>query len=201
MSDKSNSTQSLVTQTGNRARGHIAGNDVYDVRGDFNQYAAPVSRESRLSQLYRKLKEEAQGDCELSEYIKQLEIYTRVVKNEDVIGLDGKLTAAKRADQLEMAMIMKENIYAQLRENLFSRTFQTIYAIIMGKIWEEFISYVKPAILRGATREEVDSLINIRVIKPISAELDDCDGYDGVANTDVRGMLYFLTGNCHILWH
>lgn len=201
MSDGPGNSKSLVTQTGNKARGHIGGRDVYDVRGDFNNFEAPVQQESRLSLLYRKLKAEAQEDSNLSEYIKQLEIYTRVVENEEIIGLDGKLSAASRIDQIEMAMVMKERIYAQLRENLFSKTFQTIYAIVMGKIWEEFISYVRPAILRGASREEVDALINNHVIKPIAAELDNCADYDGVANADVRGMLYFLTGNCHILWH
>lgn len=201
MIDEDGAGKSLVTQTGNRVRGHIGGRDVYDVRGDINQYIAPTPQESRLSHLYRRLKAEAAEDQHLSDYIKQLEIYTRVVENEEIIGLDGKLNAAFRSDQIEMAMFMKERTYAQLRENLFSKTFQTIYAIIMSKIWEEFVSFVRPAINSGASREDVDALINQYVIKPIAAELDSCTDYDGVAATDVRGMLYFLTGNCHLLWH
>lgn len=190
-----------VVQTGNRVRGSLAGRDVLEIHGDYHHHDAAVSTESRLGRLYRRLKHEAKDDVQLSDYIDQLAIYTRVVEDEMIIGLDGKLNAASRLDQLEMAMAMKERVYAHIRRNLFSQTFQTIYAILMAKIWEEFTSYVRPAIARGASRDEVDALINLRVIKPIAAELEECDEYDGVASTEVRGMLYFLTGNCHLLWH
>lgn len=200
MSDQPGAGRSLI-QRGNRAGGHLAGHDVFEVHGDYVTQQAPILPESRLSQLYCRLKEEVAGDQQLSDYIEQLAIYTRLVKDENIIGLEGKLTAAHRPDQIEMAMHMKERIYAQIRQNIFSRTFQTIYAILMAKIWEEFTSHVRPAIVRGASREEVDSLINHHVIKPIAAELENCVEYNGIANTDVRGMLYFLTGNCHLLWH
>jgi hypothetical protein len=190
-----------LVQTGNRVGGSLAGRDVYDVKGDYHHHEAATPSESRLGALYRRLKVEAKGDAQLSDYIDQLAIYTRIVEDETIIGLDGKLNAASRSDQLEMAMAMKERVYAHIRRNLFSRTFQTIYAILMAKIWEEFTSYVRPAIARGAPRDEVDALINTRVIKPIAAELEDCAEYDGVASMEVRGMLYFLTGNCHLLWH
>ena len=100
-----------------------------------------------------------------------------------------------------MALAMKEHIYSTIRQNIFSRTLQTIYAILMAKIWEEFTTHVRPAIARGAAREEVDALINARVISPIAAELDSCPDYTGVSNVDIRAMLYFLTGNCHLVWH
>jgi hypothetical protein len=201
MNEDLGSGKSLVTQTGNTAGGHIAGKDVIDVHGDYVNYTPAPVPESKLGQLYQRLKAEARDDAQLSDYISQLEIFTRVVKDEEVVGLDGKLNAAERIDQLDMAMAMKERIYAQLRENMFSKTFQTIYAIIMSKIWEEFTTHVRPAISAGASKQEVDMLINKHVVKPIAAELDTCAEYDGVATTDVRGMLYFLTGNCHLLWH
>lgn len=200
MNGQSGSGRELA-QTGNRVGGSLAGRDVYDVQGDYHHHEAAAPSESRLGVLYRRLKLEAEDDAQLSDYIDQLAIYTRIVENEVIVGLDGKLNAASRSDQLEMAMAMKERIYAHIRRNLFSHTFQTIYAILMAKIWEEFTSYVRPAIASGAPRHEVDALINIRVIKPIAAELEDCAEYDGVASMEVRGMLYFLTGNCHLLWH
>lgn len=193
-------TEKNITQRGNRAGGHISGNDIIDVHGDYINQSAPVIPESKLSKLYRRLKDEAADDQQLLDYIDQLAIYTRVVQDEEVIGLDGKLTAADRSDQIEMAMRMKEQVYAQIRQTIFSRTCQTIYATLMAKIWEEFTSYVRPAITGGASRAEVDALINKHVIKPITAELDNCIEYDGIANTEVRGMLYFLTGNCHLRW-
>lgn len=200
MSGSRELTSSSVSQRGNRAGGHIGGRDVIIVEGDLH-HTPEAPRESKLGQLYRKLRADVEEDPQLVSYIGQLEIFTRVVVLEDVVGLDGKLGAAKRHSQIEMATVMKERIFANLRENLFSKTFQTIYAMVMVKIWEAFITHVRPAIEAGASAAEVDRLINVEVIKPVAAELDACEDYDGVSITDVRGMLYFLTGNCHLLWH
>jgi hypothetical protein len=191
-----------VVQTGNSASGHIAAGDVSVVNVTGTYIAPqPIDRDTALGRLYRKLRNEVAGDKELSDYIDQLKIFTRSVEHEEVIGLDGKFTAAGRDDQLDMAKAMKEMIYGQLRQNMFSRTFQTIYATLMGKIHEEFQTWVRPAIARGETRQEVDRLVNLHVVRPVVAELEMCADYDGAATSDVRGMIYFLTGNCHLMWH
>ena len=154
-----------------------------------------------LGRLYAKLRSEVNGDPALSEYIDQLKIFTRSVEHEEITGLDGKFSAAGRQDQLDMAKAMKEMIYGQLRQNMFSRTFQTIYAILMGKIYEQYQTWVRPAIVSQASREEVDRLVHIHVVQPVVAELELCLDDYGAPTSDVRGMLYFLTGNCHLLWH
>lgn len=188
-------TTGNVDQSNNTVKGHMAARDVNVT----NVEAAPQI-ESSLSRLYRKLKSEAGESPKLVKYINQLEIFTRIVDDEEVIGLDGKLTNAGRLDQLNMAMAMKEQTYDQLRTMMFSKTFQTIYATLMAKIFEEFQTYVIPAIHKGAEREIIDKLVSQQVVKPIVAELEACPDYEGVAINDVRGMLYFLTGNCHLVW-
>ena len=190
-----------MVQSDNSAGGHLAGGDIstVTVAGDY-LVQPPLQRDSALSRLYKRLRSEIADDQELSEYIDQLQIFTRSVEDEVVVGLDGKFSAAGRQDELAMAKAMKEMTYGQLRRNMFSRTFQTIYATLMGKIYEEFQTWVRPAIARGADREEIDRLVNLHVVKPIAAELEMCPDYDGAPTTDVRGMIYFLTGNCHLRW-
>lgn len=190
-----------IVQSGNHAGGHIAGGNVSTVTVGDVIIRAPERPESSLNRLYRKLREEAEQDQELTDYIAQLQIFTRFVEDETVVGLDGKFDAANRQDQLDMAKAMKEMVYAELRKNMFSRTFQTIYATLMGKIYEEFQTWVQPAILKGASREQIDQLVNVHVVKPVVSELETCSEYDGVATSTVRGMIYFLTGNCHLVWH
>lgn len=190
-----------IVQSGNSAVGHIAGGSVSTVSVGDVFVQAPARPESSLNRLYRKLRDEAAQDQELTEYIAQLQIFTRSVEDETVVGLDGKFTAADREDQLDMATAMKEMVYAELRKNMFSRTFQTIYATLMGKIYEEFQTWVQPAIAKGATREQIDQLVNVHVVKPLVSELETCSEYDGAATSTVRGMIYFLTGNCHLVWH
>lgn len=190
-----------VVQSDNSAGGHIAGGDVSTLSVGDVYVQAPTRPESSLNRLYRKLRDEAADDQELTDYIAQLQIFTRSVQDETVVGLDGKFAAASRDDQLDMAMAMKEMVYAELRTNMFSRTFQTIYATLMGKIYEEFQTWVQPAIAKGASREEIDQLVNLHVVKPVVSELEACSDYDGAATSTVRGMIYFLTGNCHLVWH
>ena len=167
---------------------------------DVNIYA-PSQPVSPLSRLFARLKLEAAEDKVLCDYIKELEVFTRTVENEEVVGLDSKLKAAGRDDQIDMATAMKELIFSELKLNVFSPTFQQIYAVLMGKIFEEFETWVKPAILAGQDRQVIDALVNTKVIRPIMAEVEDCGDYNGAAAQTIRGMVYFLTGNCHIKWH
>ena len=192
-----------ILQTGNTANGHIGAGDINDVtvHGDVNITLPTSPIETTLGRLYRKLREEAAGDQDLTDYIADLQIFTRVVEHEDIQGLDGKFSAAAREDQLDMAKAMKELIYSELRQNMFSKTFQTIYATLMEKIFEEFQTWVRPAIKSGATRDEIDLVINQKIVQPIVKDLESCNHFDGVATQKVRGMLYFLTGNCHLVWH
>jgi hypothetical protein len=185
-----------VNQDNNSAGGHIAGRDVVDVT-----MLPPPVQETVLGRLFNRMKVEAKDDQTLCDYISELEVFTRTVANEQVVGLDSKLTAAGRADQIDMALAMKEMVFSQLRQNVFSPTFQQIYATLLGKVFEEFETWVKPAILAGAARQDVDALVNGKVIRPIMSEVEQCGDYHGVATQTIRGMVYFLTGNCHIRWN
>lgn len=189
-----------VTQSQNIALGDIAGGGIDKSVHHHGDIILKPS-ETPLARLYRELREEASGDQALTDYIAQLKIFTRIVENEEVVGLDEKLQSAGRDDQLRMAKQLKEMIYAQLRENMFSRTFQTIYATLLGKIFEQFDVYVRPAIASGVDREAVDVLVHENVVMPVVAELERCPDCNDAPVQTVKGMIYFLTGNCHIRWH
>ena len=181
-----------IRQEGNQAGGNIAGRDNIIVK-------APSRPENALARLFRRLKEEVADDQSLTEYIRELEIFTRHVEEEKIIGLEGKLKAAGRDDQLDMAMAMKRWFLADCATT-FSPTFQQIYATLLGKVFEEFETWVKPAIMAGKSRQEIDEIINLKIIRPIMGEIESCGDYGGVTTQTLRGMIYFLTGNCHIRW-
>jgi hypothetical protein len=195
-------SQIAMAQVGNAAGGHLAQRDVNDVKIEKATFLpAEIKVETQLARLFRKLKLELKTDARLTEFIEPLQIFTRIVEQETIIGLEGKLQAANRTDQLQMAMRQKEAIYGLLRKNMFSETFQTIYAILMAKIFEEFEISVRPAVVAGASRDEIDQLVKANIVSPIVGELEQCGDFEGVAITTVRGMIYFLTGNCHLVWH
>lgn len=195
-----------TSQTRNKVGGHMGGNDVYANVGDVNIYnAAPDRQHASKStnvfrKLFSKLEKEAAEDKVLNSYIRQLEVYTRQVENEDVIGLEAKLLLANRQRQVQLAKALKENVYAEIKANQFSPAYQLIVATLMARIHERFDSQVRHLIDAGVDASLVDRAVSENITVPISNELDDCPQFEDVSIDYVRGMIYFLTGNCHIRW-
>lgn len=189
---------SEITQSENYVAGDLAGESIS--KPTYNISLAAPAAESRLNRLYRRMSEEAR-DPKLTSYIAQLQVFTRIVQDEDVIGVQQKLQAGQRADEAQLGEAMKEMIFSEVRQNIFSRSFQQIYATLMGRVHALFTQFVSPAIQAGASRAEVDLLVYEKIIAPVSLELEECPDCTDAPETTVRGMLYFLTGNCHIKWH
>lgn len=194
-----------ANQTSNTVDGDMAGAHIFKNKGDVNHIEQAVILpaavvETPLKRLYKKLNDEVSDDQYLTDYIEDIQIFTRIVRHEKLSDLDEKLTISGRIDEIEMAKEMKEWVYRELRKNLFSQTFQQIYSILLGKVYEEFNHHVKPKVLSGAPRDEIDQIIKNYVVDPISKELDECPEFCASSPTLVRRMIYFLAGNCHIYW-
>lgn len=206
-------TALTTTQSGNEVGGHMGGRDVHVYNGPVINNAAPLPSTSAaviapqqsgtpnpFRKLFLKLESEAAEDKVLTSYIRQLAVYTRRVDNEEVIGLEQKLRLAGRDRQLTIGSALKENVYAAIKANIFSPTYQMIVATLMSKVHERFDAEIRPAIKNGADNETIDKLVSQLITIPISSELDECPQFDDVSLDYVRGMLFFLTGNCHIRW-
>jgi hypothetical protein len=193
-----------TTQTDNTVGGHLAGGDVTVISpgGDLHiiQQISPPSTKSVFRKLFEKLEKEAATDKTLSAYISQLEVYTRIVADEEVIGLEEKLRAAGRERQAPMAIALKEHVYADIKANIFSHAYQLIVATLMSKIHERFETDIRHLIESGADRKQIDKAVSELITNPIANELDDCPQFHDVSLDYVRGMTFFLTGNCHIRW-
>jgi hypothetical protein len=62
-----------------------------------------------------------------------------------------------------------------------------------------FENEIKPLLQKGEDEQLINSMINERLVKPLIAELDE--NLLGFTAHDINGMLYFLTGNCHLKWN
>lgn len=186
----------------------MAANDVFANNGAVIQYNYLSTTHPQVGQssvnvfrkLFAKLEREAAEDKVLSSYIQQLEVYTRQVEDETVVGLEEKLRSAGRDDQVMIAKALKENIYGEIKANQFSPAYQLIVATLMAKVHEKFNSQVRHLIKAGVDASLIDQAVSNIITTPIANELDDCPQFDDVSIDYVRGMIYFLTGNCHIRW-
>ena len=183
-------SETKTTQFGNRAGEDIVGRDK-----NVNVYS---QKRSQISCLNEKYLIEKDGDSEVYEIIRVLLHYTER-ESDDFRGLEEKLQDANREeDYIEYAKIQKELFAKRLMKRDLSPSAQKIFAYILGKVKTKFVHNVIPKIKAGCSEAEVDKSILENVIEPIFEELED--NVLDVSMDEMIGMLFFLTGNCHICW-
>lgn len=150
-----------------------------------------------LRRVVAQCEEEMESDPDFKDFIEQLQVYT-IKKDVDFIGLEEKLIKGNREEYYEEAEELKERFTKLLFKSQFSPSTQKAYAHILGSINSLFRQHIKPRIKAGEHKANIDSLVYDAIVNHIYAQIADlkinlnCD--------DITGMLYYLTGNCHIKW-
>lgn len=171
--------------------GDFAGRDLTKMEVTFSA--------GNLKELFKRFEEEKRNNILFKEVIEELDILQRQKSNETVIGLEAKLRAGKKTDELiEMALELKESYSKKLEKNKLFESAQRINAYLLGYARTQFVTYVYPEIKKGSSDSKVNLLMNQYVIQPMLSMLDG-DTY-GFTPQDIHGILYFLTGNCFIKW-
>ena len=152
---------------------------------------------------YLKLVEEFEKELESEEatildFIEKIQHYTTVV-DEKVIGLQEKLKRAGYEKQFARVNYLKEKYAKELTQNELSKATQKIHAHILAKIWKLFLVNVNPAIDQGFSQVQISTIMDEKVLKPIEEMIAE-NNVLNIYPDDIVGMIYFLTGNCHINW-
>ena len=179
-------------QTRNRVGGDIVGRDKTST-----VQIGSVPATFALRRLVEKLAEEQKNDIRAKEIIAELKRY-QVPLDPVPISLEQKLKDGHREDIVIFATEAKEQFAKKLAKNTFFESAQEIHALLLSKIYCVFKAQVLPQIQQGADRLAVDRLVQTLIIDPIVVELQETPFryYD----EHVHGMLYYLTGNCYIVW-
>lgn len=156
--------------------------------------------ESALRNIISKYQAEQLSDDSFKGFIDRLQHYIND-KAGPVKGLEEKLAEANRVDYLEHATDMKLQFTKKLYKHQFSEAAQEVFAHVLGYIYVMFVNKVKPILKvnlpEGEKNERVDAELSSLVLS-IYTDLSVCSL--SVTMPEVQGMLYFLTGNCHIRW-
>lgn len=179
----------------NSAGGDIAGNDI-DKSVHIHVSSSPVN----ISPLRKKL-EQLRDDClhdpNFSSCIKQLTHYLNPVNPSDQRDLKTKLSDAGRQDEIYEAEELKESFAKVLVKDNLSEQAQEAYVHILATIKTQYDHKVKSLIKTNASLQEIDASV-LCIVESMYSELAGTAlEYD---QRQVKGMLYFLTGNCHIDW-
>ena len=182
-----------TSQTDNVVGGDIAGGNIHK-----STHIHGVNPNRTLRELAQRLSLESAEDEQLGEFIEALKPLTERLSVTPLRGLEKKLQDANRTDLIPAAVIAKEAFSKKLNKNLFSQQVQEFFVHVLSRIYLFFVHRVRPLLNSDADRSEIDTLIHDELVVEIYNEIGACEL--DITPLDLFGMLYFLTGNCHIDW-
>ncbi len=189
------------------------GNQFEDVRmqqvGNYNPNAKRAilnihqeKAESRLSCWFRKLNDEFEHDEKLKKKLDDIRRYK--TKLPHTIGLEQKLRDGGFTERaIEKARRLKQYFAKKSTKFQYYESAQRIDSCLFAKVCGSFDAYVMPIIEQETPLIDIKQCVYERVILPIMGELNDNGAEDSCLcynEEDIFGMLYYLTGNCHINW-
>lgn len=183
--------ENKVKQTANVVRGDQAGRDIFK---DSTFIIQPVA--SPMARMIAKFRQETAADCEMRQTIERLQRWLE--SDGHVIGLDEKLRQGGRPDIILVAIEAKDRFAKCLLRHELSPAAQEIYAFLLAKTHQLFLAIIYPSICRGGTPAEIDKLLVGEVYDKVETLLED--NPLEITPDEVMGMLYWLTGNCHLQW-
>lgn len=167
-----------------------------------NSGAIYLSKKSRFSKRFEKLNQEVACNERYEGIMDDFKYYITKLDGIDMPTklVDGGFTE----NEIIEATRRKEKYAKKLEINRFFESAQWIDSQLFAKIKIDFEAYVeKPLINNGGSKEEIIKTLVEKVITPI-LDLINIEGEnDGVLNynaEDIFGMVYYLTGKCHINW-
>lgn len=180
-----------VVQVGNTVSGHQAGRDI-------NIYEAP-RRISSMQTLIAQYREELSKDEAFRQTIDELQHF--LLSNDalsGVQGLESKLVKGGRENEVVEATRKKELFAKKLEKHRLSQAAQQIFAYLLARVLQLFRSEIRPLIHDNVSPVHVDSALVKKVYEPLLSELEDNVLF--INPVELEGMLYYLTGNCHLRW-
>lgn len=130
--------------------------------------------------------------------IEELAEYITDRPGREIVGVEKKLENGGRQDLIEDAIYQKNKFGRFIAKKQLSLTEQNVYAHVLAAMETAFNQLVRPLIQEGRPTSEIDAAVHHHILEPIYASIV---GFNASVNASmVRGMLYFLTGKCHLLW-
>lgn len=168
--------------------------------GDDTNYIinTPPPDPAALSRLLAQIQELSETDEDFQYFIGRLDFFSNQKAQTPIIGLEHKLLNGGRDDLLEIAIERKDAFAKRLFKSQLNRRRQGIFLYILQKISFAFEEQIRPLMKQGAPNEVIDSVILKGIVDTIYHEVMAEDFT--IDQYIISGMLYFLTGKCHLIW-
>ncbi|MDV4072209.1 hypothetical protein CMT45_10855 [Elizabethkingia anophelis] len=181
----------------------VNNNDRVKQQVNINNNAGEIylNAKTRWQKRFEKLQREVQNDSRYEVFIEDFHNYNTL---QDAIGIQQKLIdAGFNKSEIIRALKLKEKYSKRVVIGEMYEAQQEIDVEIFSLIDNNFYTYVFPKITDGIAKSEILEALNEKVIKPILDILNresEADNYLNYNMNDIYGMVYFLTGKCHLNW-
>ena len=178
-------------------RGDVVGGSKVENITNLNFYTPPST--GVVGSLLDTLEMEMSKNIEIQQTIGRLQdFYDRQVPSDGVIGLEAKLRASNRTDDLHRALAKKELFVKTLEKWSLYASAQEIFVHLLARAEHEFQSLISPQI-NQLSEVEVNSITTTRIIDPMV--LDCANSPLQIDHTVAMGMVYWLAEQGFVRWH
>jgi len=160
-----------------------------------DNYFAPLTN---LETAIEQIKKACRDNNSLIDILNELAEFIQSDTSREIIGLEEKLNRGSRQDLFRRATELKNRFAMRVAKNQMLLTEQHVYIQILSAIKTTWYQKIHPRIVDGASNSEIDQLIQDELVSPIHKAIVRYDF--SITSENVCGMLYFLTGLCHIYW-
>lgn len=159
------------------------------------------AKKTRFARRFEKLNQEVKNDERYEGTMESLKYYLTKL---DGISAETKLyDGGFNENEVISAIRRKEKYAKRLQLNRFFESAQWIDSQLFAKIKMNFEAFVVPLIDLGSSKSVILKEVVVKVVQPV-LDLINLEGEDDeVLNynaDDIFGMVYYLTGQCHINW-
>lgn len=197
-----------LSVTGNPGQGNTFSETRLQSTGSYNPNAHEVNHYhyasaagSRMDSYFQSLMQEIESHVK-AEVLEELKEYT--TKLDGTKDVEEKLTdGGFRPSRIEEAKRMKEMYAKKAMQYDCYPSAQKIILYLFAQIKHEFNTSIFPLIEDGESLRTVMEQLRTKIVRPIMQSLDANGAHDRYLNfTDdhIYGMIYYLTGMCHLNW-
>jgi len=194
MLENSNKTeQSKITAN------NVTGRDYNSTTNNHYHYSNASTQDLILKRLLDEHEEEKQKNADYQQFSDELNNFFKQKTEKNQRDLTQKLLDGNRENLIDLALEAKERVTKKIHKYSFSKSAQEVYTYLLINIRDTFKHRIELRIKSGKIDVfTISDLVEEKIIEPFFQEVQGSSLY--IDKNELYGLLYLLTGNCHIEW-
>lgn len=158
----------------------------------------PTAPSRAIARWLRKLRKELETNAAIRHTIEKLQRYSQKRNTDGISGLEAKLHAAGRQDEVIEALEKKERFAKELERWSLYPSAQEILGHLLAKAEHDFRMHVLPYV-GSLDRAQINQIVSVQIVNPM---VEDCaDDPLNFDHSTIMGMVYWLAEQCFVQWH